>query len=1028
MNLSSLSIKRPVGVFTVTLAVIVLGLFFLNSLSVDLLPRITYPMIRIVIDWKGASPNEVEENIAKRVEASVATAEDAVKVVSNSINGTVSMDVYFDFGKDMDIALQDTRAKLDLVRNLLPLDADEPKIFKADPSQLPIVEIAVFSSVKDERELRQWVENDVSNYFLGIPGLGSVVTSGGRIREIQVLFDQRKLQTLELSAEQVVNTLKAENIEAPAGRATFSKKEYSVRLLAKYKDVDDISNIIVANREGRYVHLADIAKVTDSYAEQRVLTRLNGQPCVMMNFFKQPNANTVSIASKIEKKAKQLRAKKILPDDVGYAVASSQAYYIVNSIRNVGSSAVIGGILAIFVIGLFLYSIKRTFIISMAIPVSILGTFILMGLSGLTLNIFSLGGLVLAVGMLLDNSIVMIENITRHQKDSPDPKEAARIGSGEVIRALTASTLTNVAAIVPFFLIKGVSSLLFRDLTITVTVAFLVSLLVSLTVVPCLSAYLIKNDASKNSGPLKKYFMDRMSATYKSLLQTVLKHRILVFSTAAGMLIVSVLMFKQLGKEFLPSIDDGKITVRMKLPTGTALQVTDPLTKRLESIMKTLPGVKSIYAISGGYWLRRNVYEKANEAEIQLQLVDKSTRPLPTARVIKMLQKKIKEENLPKVKVKVMRTPMRGIRTTSTSDVDIRIKGYNLDTLYSVAKDIQDRIKDIPGLSNTDVSLDFAEPELHVILDRKKMNDLGLSARSVADTLRMAVYGSVNTQFTDTALSVDYDIRLLVNPVALNTRESIENIALYPRSGASVRLKDIAKVEVAEGPVQIDRENQVRLIGVTGDAVEKNVGMLNEEIKKILSQVTIPEGYSLEYGGEAESIRESNRQLLIVIALAVFLVFAVMAVQFESLLDPLVIMVSLPLALVGAVVLLFITHTPFGATVFLGLILLVGIVVNNAIVLVEYIHTLRREKGLSIYEAVTEAAPVRLRPILMTSLTTIVGLIPLAFGWGEGLEMLRPMAIVMIGGLLSSTLLTLFVVPSLYITFHRGASGLIQKD
>ena len=1018
MNISSLSIKRPVGVFTVAIAVVVLGLFFLKSLSVDLLPKITYPMIRIAIDWKGASPYEIEENIARKVEASVATAEDAVKVVSNSINGNVSLDVYFDFGKDMDIALQDTRAKLDQVRNLLPDDADEPKIFKADPSQLPITEIAVFSKARDERELRQWVENDISNYFLGIPGLGSVVTSGGRIREIQVLFDQAKLQNFELSAEQVLNSLKAENIEAPAGRATFSKREYNIRLLAKYEDVDDISSIIVANREGRYIRLADIATVSDSYAEQRVLTRLNGQPCVMMSFFKQPNANTVSVASKIEKRAGQLKKKKILPDDVGYAVASSQAYYIVNSIKNVGSSAVIGGILAIFVVGLFLHSIKRTFIISVAIPVSILGTFILMGLSGLTLNLFSLGGLVLAVGMLLDNSIVMIENITRHQKDSPDPAEAARMGSGEVIKALTASTLTNLAAIVPFFFIKGLASLLFRDLTITVTVAFIVSLLVSLTVVPCLSAYLIRNDAAKV--PPKKHFMDGITAAYKSILQTVLGHRVLVFAGAAGILLVSIFMFKQLGKEFLPAIDDGKITVRVKLPTGTALQVADPLTRKLENIIKATPGIKTIYTMSGGYWLRRNIYEKANESEIQVQLVDKSVRPLPTAQAMKILQKKIKEENLPRAKVKVMRTPLRGIRTTSTSDVDIRVKGYNLDTLYGIATDIHGRIKDVAGLSNTDVSLDFSEPELHVILDRKKMNDLGLSAKSVADTLRMAVYGAVNTQFTDTALSADYDIRLLVNPVTLNTRQSVEDIALYPRSGAKVRLKDVAKVKVAEGPVQIDRENQVRLIGVTGDAGGKNVGVLTGEIKKRLSSLKLPEGYTLEYGGEAESMSESNRQLLVVIALAIFLVFAVMAVQFESFVDPLVIMASLPLALVGAVALLFITHTPFGATVFLGLILLVGIVVNNAIVLIEYIHTLRREKGLSVYDAVSEAAPVRLRPILMTSLTTIVGLIPLALGWGEGLEMLRPMAIVMIGGLLSAMLLTLLVVPSLYITLHRG--------
>ena len=1019
MNLSDISIKRPVGVFVLTLMVVVLGVFFLRGLSVDLLPRITYPLVRIIIDWKGASPEEIEENILKKVEASVATTEDAIQVISSAIEGNGSIEVYFEYGKDMDVALADTRAKLDLVRNELPSDADEPKIYKADPSQLPILDIALSSETKDERALRDWAENDLSNYFLGIPGLGAVVTSGGRVREIQVLFDQEKVQKYELSAEKILNLLRAENVEFPAGKISDTEKEYSVRLLAKFKDASEIGDIIVANREGRFIKIRDVADVSDSYEEQRVLTRFNGKPCVTLSFLKQPNANTVEIVSKINKRAKELIKKKIIPDDVNYAVASSQSYYIENSVKNVGSSAVVGGILAMLTIWFFLHNIKRTFVIAIAIPVSILGTFILMGFSDVTLNIFSLGGLVLAVGMLVDNSIVMLENITRHQTDAANPMNAAHIGSKEVTSALIASTLTNLAAIIPFFFIKGIASLLFRDMVVTVTVAFIISLFVSLTVVPCLSAHLFKNKKEADDDSFNKKVIEKGIAVYRKVLKGVLRHKFIVISGIVVLFVASLLLVRSSGKEFLPQVDDGKISIKVKLPVGSALEKTDAVVKKLEAVINTIPGVKKVYSMVGGYWQRRNVYEKANESDIAVELAEKSKRPLPTGTVIKKLQKQLKENPIQGAKIKVMRTPLRGIKKTSTSDVDIRIRGYNLNKLYEIAKDIQGEIKDVKGLENLDVSVDFSRPEIHIFLNREKLNDFGLTAKEVSDVIRTSVDGLVGTQFTDKERNVDYDIRVLADPLIISSKEAIENTPIYPPSGVEVKLKEVADIEVSEGPVQIDRQDQVRLIEVTGDAGGKNVGKITDEVRKRLSNFELPGGYFLEYGGEEEAAKESNLQLIIVIALAVFLLFVVMAVQYDSLIDPVIIMVTLPLALIGAFLLLAITKTPFGATVFLGLILLVGIVVNNAIVLVEYINQLRKEKNFAVYDAVIEGASLRVRPILMASLTTIVGLLPLVFGWGEGLEMLKPLAITVVGGMSVSMLLTLFVIPCVYTVFHR---------
>ncbi len=1021
--ISDVSIRRPVSTFVLTVMIVALGVFFLRSLSVDLLPDITYPLIRIIIDWKGASPEEIEENILERVEASVATTEDAIEVISSAIEGNGSIEVYFEYGKDMDVALADTRAKLDLVRNELPPDADEPKIYKADPSQLPIIDIALFSKTKDERELRDWAENDLSDYFLGIPGLGAVAASGGRVREIQVVIDREKVERYELSADTILDLLRRENVEYPAGRISDAKREYSVRLLAKFKNVSEIGDIIIANREGRFLRIKDVARVSDAHEEQRVLTRFDGEPSVIVSFLKQPNANTVEVARRIEDRASELRKKGVIPDAVAYEVVSSQASYIEHSIWNVGLSAVIGGILAMLTIWFFLHDLRRTLVIAVAIPVSILGTFILMGLFGVTLNIFSLGGLVVAVGMLMDNSIVMLENITRHQRDASCMAEAAHIGSEEVAGALVASSFTNVAAIIPFFLITGIAALLFRDMVVTVMVAFILSLLVSLTVVPCLAAHLFRMKRAVQGRDFSRRFMEKVAAIYRRALGLALNHRAAILGGAAALFVMSLFLIGVLGSEFLPQIDDGRITVKLKLPIGSSLEQTDAAVKEIEAIVGKMPGVDNLSSMIGGYWQRRNVYEKANEAEITVELVEKSKRPLSTGEFIRKLRKKLKEISIPGAKKKVMPTKLRGIKKTSTSDIDIRVRGHDFGALFNIAEEIQRRIKDVEGVANLDTSIDFSKPEIHVTLDREKLGDFGLTAEDVSDVARVSVDGMVSTQFTDKSRNVDYDVRVLADPLIVSSAEAIEDTPIYPPSGAPVKLGEVAKVEVSEGPVQIDREDQVRLISVLADAEGRNVGKVTEEVKARLKGLTLPSGYVMEFGGEEEAVKESSGQLMVVVALAIFLVFVVMAVLYESLLDPLIIMMTVPLAVIGSFLLLALTGTSFGATVFLGLILLVGIVVNNAIVLVDFINGLRRGKGHSVLDAVIEGASLRLRPILMTSITTIVGLMPLALGWGEGLEMLRPLAITVAGGLAASMFLTLFVIPCVYTVFHRGSEA-----
>ncbi len=1017
MTISDVSIRKPLSVLMLTLTVLVLGIFFLNRLSVDLLPNIIYPKIRIIVKWKGASPQEIEENIVKKIEPSVATTEDSILVISSSIEGDSLIEVYFEFGKNMDVALADTRAKLDLVRKDLPMDIEEPMIFKADPSQLPILDIAIYSKTKDERWLRWWAENDLANHFLGIPGLGAVVASGGKEREIQVIFNNQKLQNYELSTAKVLEMLRSENIDSPAGLMTANNKDFSVRLLSKFNNTSEIENVILLNNEGRVVKIKDVAKVIDIHEEQRVITRFNQAPCVLLSFMKQPTANTVEVASNIEKKARELKSSKIIPDDIDFKVASSQAYYIQTSINNVGTSAVIGGICAMIIILLFLHSIKRTLVIAVAIPISILASFILLGLADVTLNMFSLGGLVLAVGMLVDNSIVMLENITRHQKQHSNSVEASRKGSREIMSALFASTLTTLSAIIPFFFIKGLSALLFRDMVVTIIAALIVSLLISFTVVPAIAAHFFKSKDNEPEDMEEKFFMRGVIKVYHLFLERALRYRTIVIFAAAILLIAGLFMMQNMGRIFLPQIDDGRVTVKMKMPVGTPLNKTNAAAKKIEQTINSMPGVMTVYTMVGGYWKSKNVYEKANEMEITIQLVEKQKRPFKTKVFMKKLQKNLKalaSENFSSANIKVIPSRLRGIMKISTSDIDIRLIGPDIELLYEVAAEIEKKIKNVPGVMNPDISLDMSRPEIHVLLNRQKLSDYGLTAKNVSDVLRTSIYGQVDTYFTDKNLDMDFPIRLIRDLREMKDIRAVEDILLYPQSGVELRLKEVATVIESSGPVQIDRKNQVRFISVTADAGDRNAGLITKDIKKILTGITLPANYRIEYGGEDEAASESSGQLFIVILLGLFLVFVVMTVQYESLIDPIVIMTTAPLAVIGAFSLIAVTNTPFSSMVFLGLILLVGIVVNNAIIMVEFINEKKKEKGIHLTVAITSAAVLRLRPILMTTITTSAGVLPLALGWGEGLEMLQPLAITIIGGLASSTLLTLFVIPCVY--------------
>jgi len=1038
-SLADWSIKHPIGTTMLVSVVIVLGVYFLSNLQVDLLPKLIYPQIRVFVSDTGVDPLVMEETITRVLESRLATTQDATKVESSSTEGRASVTLSFDYGKDIDLALRDASTKLDQARSSIPIEADPPVIFKLDPSQIPIFEIAISSKTLDLVRLRRWCQEELTNYFLTVPGVASIDVAGGLEREVQVIIDQKRLQGYGLSVTEVLRAIRDANVNQTGGRVTAGRKEYLSRTQGKFASVEEIREVPIRVRgQGgeQRIKLRDIARVEDSHQEQRIFARLNDVPSVKVSIQKQPNANTVQVNEGLKKKLEFLRENNILPSGVSVKIINDQSYYIENSLSSVSDAALIGGLLAMAVVGFFLGSWRRTFIIATSIPIAILATFVMMGLGDLTLNIISLGGLALGIGMLVDNSIVMLENISRHQKDHPDPVEAAHYGSNEVVSAVVASTTTNLASVLPFLLISGLAALFFKELILTISFAIIASLLVAITLVPMLSAMLFKYEEEhhKKRSPMVlrvEAWLLALNKQYRSLLLWTTKHRLIVMGTLVLVFVGTLMLFSRLGSEFLPYMDDGRIRIRAVLPPSTSVTRTNELSKQLEDVVRTMPVTESVFTVAGGYIFGRGTAEFSNRAGLDIQLVPLEERTISSNEWIGMINKKIAALQVPEAKILVSKSQIRGIRTSSgESDVSVKVQGPDLNVLNTVSNEILARIRGINGLTNLDKSFEEAKPELQIEVDRERAAELGISIRDIGETVRTAIDGTIASKYTEG--DRDYNIRVLLDRREVRNLQNVQNLIVYPQIGPPTTLQSVARVKEGIGPVTINRENQNRIIEVTGDVAgtDRSLGDVNADVHERLRNMEIPEGYSILFGGQEETIRENNRVLTTIILLAIFLVYVVMAVQYESLLNPFVILTTIPFALIGVILALAITGIPVGATVMLGVILLAGIVVNNSIILVEFIEILRREQGKEKVQAVLEAGPLRLRPILMTTMTTVVGMLPLSLGIGEGSEVLQPLAVATIGGLLVSTLISLLVIPNVYLILHDAKewiTGLLRK-
>jgi hydrophobe/amphiphile efflux-1 (HAE1) family protein len=1032
-GLPSFSIRRPVGTTMMTSVLIVLGFFFLGGLPLDLLPSIVYPTVRANVSNRGVEPEVLEETVAKPLEAALSTTENLTRIETDVSEGRVGINLHFSYGTDMDFALQDASKNLERARGAMPQEADPPTIFKFDPSQAPIYEVAFSSGTRGLISLREWVEQRLRPQLLTIEGVASIDISGGLVREILVTLDQERLRSYGLTVSQVIDALRQANQDVAAGRVASPTHEMIGKTAGKFRTVEDVRGVLLtAPARGGRIPLSEVATVEDTHREQRLWARLDGVPAVRANVRKQPNANTVRVAEQVDAKLASLAASQFIPGDIAYQTIQNQATFIRNSISSVRNAALLGAGLAMLVVLLFLGSLRKTFVIGLAIPIAILATFMMMGLGKLTLNIMSLGGLALGVGLLIDNSIVMLENIFRHREEgNEDPEHAAHEGAAEVQSAVIASTATNLAAVVPFLLISGLAALIFRELIMTISFAILASLLVALTIVPMLSAQLAKVRFSSQLhrfAPLVAF--DRgvhaLRHAYRRIAPRVVRWRWAVLGVAVLALVGVSKLTKNLGNEFLPQIDDGNVSVNVMMAPGVSAEQTNRLTLEVEEMVRQMPGVQTQFATAGGMAFGGSTSEQAGRGSITVVLEPLAQRGMSAGAWVQQLQQKIDERGFPGARVFVRPPSIRGLRTNrSGAPVALTVTGDDLAELRAIGEDLAYRLRDIPGLENLTPSADQATPQLAIELDRERASYLGLNVATVGQTLRTALDGTIATRFTSG--NREYDLRVRLPREKFTSPEDVGSVALFPglAGGAPIYVRDVASVYTTAGPTTINRENQNRMFRLTGDVLTDvaSVGTVNDSIRARLAGLTLPDGYAVIIGGEEEAIRENNRQLTIVVLLAVFLVFVVLAVQYESLVNPFVILLAIPLSLVGVGLLLWLTRTPMSAPVLLGVILLAGIVVNNAILLVEYTEG-ARQRGLTRAEAVVEAGTVRLRPIVMTTLTTVSGMLPLALGIGSGSELMQPLAIAVVGGLSISMLLTLFVVPSAYVIINAAAERL----
>ncbi len=1019
MNLSKLAVRRPVTIAMITFIVIILGMVSLSQLPTDLFPEIEVPVAIVYTTYSGVSSQEMEELISKPIEGAIATVNDIKNISSISSEGNSLVIAEFSYGTDMDFASLDMREKVDMIKGILPSDANAPMVIKIDPNAFPIIELALYNG-GDLADLQSIGEDTIQPRLERLPGVASVDVSGGYKNQVEVTVNEEKLKGYGLTIDQLAGILRAENLNLPGGEVRKGKQELTIRTMAEFQSLEEIRNLPIALPGGGIVYLFDIADVNMEYKDIESIVKTNGRNSINISIQKQSGTNTVQVSDVVNREVEKLKAE--FPD-LEIAVVIDQAEFIKQSINNVVRNAVVGAILAVIILYLFLRNMRTTFIIGTAIPISVIATFILIYFNGITLNMMTLGGLALGIGMLVDNAIVVLENIYRYRSDGYSKKEAAIKGAKEVGMAVTASTLTTVAVFLPLVFVEGITSILFREFALTVTMSLGASLVVSLTLIPMLCSKFLRVDRiqRKEHGGIFKFFdfiyssfdkiFTRVESRYKRILKWALGHRKSTVAIAFIVFIVSIGSIGMVGMEFFPTTDEGEFMVNVSLPQGSELDSTHEIVLEIEEMLESIEEVDTIFSRTGSGGRRFSDSAGSNTSAINVVLKDLSDRKRSTDEIADEVRTMVRD--IPGAEIGV-ESSSRGMGGGGSAPISIDIKGDDLEVLKTIGDDLERSIEKVEGTREVENSLSDGIPEVQIKINRKNASQYGLTASQIASSVKGTISGKTATQYKFDGEEIDVTIK-----GDSIFKESIFNLgqtSIKSPMGIDVPLNQIADISIDRGPVVINRDAQERVVSITSQISGRDLGSITTDIEGILAEYPMPDGYTYDIGGQNEDMQESFTDLLMALLLAIILVYMVIASQFESLIHPFTIMFSVPLALSGGIFGLFVTGRTLSVPSFIGIIMLAGIVVNNAIVLVDYINN-RRANGEDRREAIINAGPIRLRPILMTTFTTALGLLPLALGIGEGAETQAPMATVVIGGLLLSTLLTLVFIPVLYTIF-----------
>ena len=1014
MNITRLAVHRPIAITMVFLIIIVIGIMGFRFLPVDLLPPIEYPMLSISTVYPNVGPEEIETIITDKVENAIASVPNIEEVRSVSQEGRSRVTLEFTQGTNIDAAANDVRAALDRVRDDFPPEVEPPRLWKFDPDNFPVVILGAQSD-RNMEELTRILEREISQRFEQIPGVGSVDVWGGIYREIQVRLKRDRLASSRLSAADVRQALVRENITLPGGDMREGISDMYVRTKGEFQSLEQIEATIITVVDGRPIRVGDVAEVVDWYEDVHRLVQIDGRPMIRMGIRKQSGANTVEVAAAARVVMEQIDQER---DDINLLMVIDQSDFIQSAIDNVQQSALWGGLLAIFVLYLFLRRGSATFIIALSIPISIIATFGVLFFNGISLNMMSFGGLALGIGLIVDNSIVVLENIVRLREQGKTLKESSIIGAKQVTGAIVASTLTTSVIFLPVVFMQTISGMLFKELALVVVFSLLCSLFVALTLVPMLgSRYLsvkgITGTSSKKHSRISGW-TEYLEKIYTRFINKALNYKRVVFAIAVTLLIATLFLWRLLPLELAPQTDANEIDIDLEMAQGTNIAVVNEYLHEMEAIVRDIIPMDQVQHIS--------VEIRPGDAEVEISLHNADRRTINSFDLADQIRSSVSG-----------RVPGSDIRVSAQSGlwmlrrlfgsggaeaVQIELRGYDLAMADMLAQDIKGIMEMVPEIADVRISRREGRPEQNLIVNREKIADLGLSVSQVAELIQINVGGGRAGVFREGG--EEYPISVRLQPEDRLSTNDLNNISVRTAGGQILPVSALVASERRRGPTEIDRVDGQRVTYITANLESgAALGNIVEELRDKLYDFALPEGFSLIFSGEYEEQQKAQTDFLLTVIMALGLIYMVMAAQFERFLDPLIVMVVVPMAIIGVVPTLLLTGTSLNMQSLMGIIMLIGIVVNNAIVLVDYINLMRREHNLEIREAVVQSGRLRLRPILMTSATTILGMLPLAFGAGTGGEIQAALARSVIGGLLVSTMITLVLIPVTYVSAYK---------